>query len=138
MTIIDQLIEIYHNHEYWHRWKLSEDESSDYFVRMLAQGNIVVFMDGDTLAGYVEFYRITPEQWRRIMNDEPFYAFDENITDGDICYINAIFIHEEYRDTECMKYLKEMFFNLNSHCRYFVGIDNRHNKRIREKGVRNG
>ena len=138
MTIIEQLVDIYQTKEYWHTRMLSREESVEYFVRMITQGNVVVFMDEDILAGYIEFYRITPEQWRRILNKEEFYAFDEDINTGEICYINAIFIHEEYRKTQTIKFLKQLFFGLNSDCRYFVGIDNRHNKRIREKGVRHG
>lgn len=137
-NIIDQLVYTYHVCENWHTKKLSYPQSEEYFIRLLSQNNIVVFMDNNILSGYIEFYRITPEQWRRIIDKEDFYAFDENITDGEICYVNAIYIYEKYRRTECIGCLKQLFFELNKGCRYFVGIDNRHNKRIRVKGAMYG
>ena len=97
MVIIEQLIDIYQNHENWHRKKLSYDDSKEYFIRLLSSGNIIIFMYGDKLCGYVEFWRITPEQFRKIL-DRDFYVFEENITDGSICYISALFVHDKHRN----------------------------------------
>lgn len=134
MSIIDQLINVYHNHEYWHEKKLSIEDSKEYFLKMLSRGNIIVYMDGDDLAGYVEFYRITPQQWRKILNKK-FFAFDENTTAGNICYINSLFIYDKYRYGYAFNFLKHLFFNMNKKCKYFVGIDNRHKKRIRVREI---
>lgn len=130
MNIISQLIDIYQNHENWHRKKLSVEDSTEYFIRLLSSGNIIIFMDDDKLCGYVEFWRITPEQFRKVL-DKDFYVFDENITDGSICYISALFVHKKYRNSIAIKYLKQIFRNINRDCSYFIGHETNRNNRIR-------
>jgi hypothetical protein len=130
MNIINQLIDIYHKHEIWHRKKLSIDDSKEYFIRLLSSGNIIIFMDGDKLCGYVEFWRVNPEQFRKIL-DKNFYVFDENISDGSICYISALFVHKEYRRSIAIKYLKQIFMNINRDCTFFIGHETNYNNRIR-------
>lgn len=129
-SIIEQLIDIYQNHENWHRKKLSYDDSKEYFIRLLSSGNIIIFMDDDDLCGYVEFWRITPEQFRKIL-DRDFYVFEENITDGSICYISALFVHDKHRKGITIKYLKQIFMNINRDCTYFIGHETNRNNRIR-------
>jgi len=130
MSIIEQLIDIYQNHEIWHKRKLSYADSKEYFIRLLSSGNIIIFMDDDDLCGYVEFWRITPEQFRKIL-DKDFYVFDENITDGSICYISDLFIHKKYRRGITIKYLKQIFMNINRDCTYFIGREIQYNNRVK-------
>ena len=87
-------------------------------------------MYGDKLCGYVEFWRITPEQFRKIL-DRDFYVFEENITDGSICYISALFVHDKHRKGITIKYLKQIFMNINRDCTYFIGHETNRNNRSR-------
>ena len=130
MTTIKQLVDIYFKLEGWHKKKLSVEDSFEYFIRLLSQGNIIIFMDDDKVCGYIEFFRITPLQFRKIL-DKDFYVFDENITDGEICYISNMFILKEYRRGLAMNYLKTIFKNINRDCKYFVGHNTRRNNRVR-------
>ena len=82
------------------------------------------------MCGYIEFWRITPEQFRKIL-DKDFYVFDENITDGDICYISNMYILKEYRRGLAMNYLKTIFKNINRDCKYFVGHETNRNNRVK-------
>lgn len=128
--IVNQLVEIYHNEESWHTNKLSMEDSVEYFVRLLSSGNIIIYMDNDILAGYVEFWRVTPEQFRKIL-DNKFFVFEENIVDGQICYISNVFIHKQYRRKQEIKYLKSMFLKINGNCRMFAGHEIKYNKRLK-------
>lgn len=130
MTTIKQLVDIYLKLEGWHKKKLSVEDSFEYFIRLLSQGNIIIFMDGDTVCGYLEFWRVTPVQFRKILDDD-FYVFDENITDGEICYISSIYILKQYRRGVAIDYLKTIFKNINRNCKYFIGHDTKRSNRIR-------
>lgn len=134
--IIDQLVDIYQNKEGWHIKKLSYEDSSDYFIRLIASGNIIVCENEGVVHGYVEFFRVTPSQLIKII-DRDFYVYDENISDGPICYINGIYINKEFRNSIALKFLKKVFFKVNEGCRYFVGIDSKRNRRLRIKGELN-
>lgn len=130
MNTINQLIEIYLKLENWHTKKLSVEESFEYFLKLLSQGNIIIFMDGEKVCGYLEFFRITPQQFTKIL-DNNFYTFDENITDGPICYISDLFIRKEYRRGLAIKYLKQIFMNINRDCTCFIGRETNHNNRTK-------
>ncbi len=128
--IVNQLLEIYQNHQDCEVSKLSVTDSIEYFIRLLASGNIIIYMDGDIVAGYIEFLRIEPHQLKKIL-DKDFYTFEENITDGQICYISDLFIHKNYRRSTAIKYLKRMCMKINGDCRYFVGHERKYKNRAR-------
>jgi len=120
-SIIDALVDIYLNQEYWHRKKLSKEKAYDYFNRLVYTGNIITHIQGGELVGYVEFWRITFGQFGRIICHSPFSAYQEDVQNGNIAYVANTWIKPEYRNTQVYKALKLAFFQATYMCDYFVG-----------------
>jgi len=118
MTIPEQLTYIYHNYEYWHKSKLSVEDSNKYHEILIMQGNILTYVENDILIGYVEVWRINYEQLGRILCEEKFFVFDENITDGNIAYIHNMWIAPEHRMSLVNKKVLNDFFSKFGDCKY--------------------
>lgn len=121
MTIAEQLTKIYLEEENWHREKLSPEEANAYHESLLKSGNIIVVQDGSVVIGYVEFWRLTYEQFGRIVCGEPFSAMHEDVQTGQIAYVANTFIHEFYRRGETQKMMRKRFFQANTLCTHFCG-----------------
>lgn len=121
--IIRQLYNIYIEKEWWHTSKLEYIEFYKYTDKLLSQGNIILYTDDkDIVLGYVEFWRITFEQWGRMVCRVPMSGYLENIKDGKICVVHNVFIKEEHRRGLAYKWLKLQFFKANRDCDYYAGI----------------
>jgi len=88
---------------------------------MLDKGNLIVYVEDGILLGYCEFWRISFEQFGKLICHEKFIAPFENTTDGEICYVANAWIHPDHRQGVVYKRLKSKFFRLNCRCKYFVG-----------------
>lgn len=118
--IVKQLTFVYKNYEYWHKNKLSDEDSDLYHERLLMQGNILTYIENDKLIGYVEVWRINFEQLGRLLCEIPFYVFDENITDGNIVYIHNMWISPEHRMSLVNKRILKDFFSKFSDCQFML------------------
>ncbi len=121
MSIIEQLVSFYLDKETTHETKLSAIESYKYFEKLLSQGSIITVSDGDKLLGYFEAWKISFEQFGRIICHEPFSAYYEDITTGQIAYVGDVYILPEYRNSSVTKLLRDRFFELCADCTHFVG-----------------
>lgn len=121
MNIAEQLTDIYLTEETWHVSKLSKEESDLYHDTLLSKGNIIVIRDGEQVVGYCEFWRLTYEQFGRIICGEPFSAMHEDVQTGQIAYVANTFIKKEYRKGEVTKMLRNRFFEANTLCTHFCG-----------------
>ena len=95
-----------------------------YNLKMLRQGNVLCYLDGQKLTAYLEFWRINFEQLGRIVCGE-FYADEENINNGPIAYVANVWIDKKYRGTNVGKELKLQFLNTCFTSKYFVGTARR-------------
>lgn len=122
-AIIEQLIEFYYDPkaEYWHKERLDRRASWMYHEKLLGQGNIITVADGDVLAGYCEFWRISFEQFGRIVCGEPFPAIHENVLNGQVAYVANTYIRPYYRNKDVYKMLRNRFFEFNQDCTHFCG-----------------
>ena len=128
MKISEQLTNIYHKFESWHKKKLSIEESNQYHEKLLMQGNIITIIEDEELKAYIEVWRINHEQLGRIVCDIPFFVYDENIVNGQIAYIANMWIDEMYRETIINQKLVQNFINKFGDCDFVVGKKtNRHN-----------
>jgi hypothetical protein len=121
LSLVSQLTEVYLTKEYWHENKLSKEEADKYHERLLSNGNIITVQDGDILLGYGEFWRITFEQFGRLICHEPFSAFIEDVVSGHICYLANVWVHEDYRTKGVLKQMRNRFFEVNKDCTHFCG-----------------
>ena len=106
--------------ENWHRSKLSPEESDRYHERLLLQGNIITFCRKNVVLGYLEYWRINPEQLGRIILGIPIKTDVEDILTGPISYINNMWIDENYRNGEVFEMLSNMFLVKNRDAEFFV------------------
>lgn len=129
--IPEQLTFIYLNLETWHRNKLSEAEANAYHERLLVQGNILTYVQDGILLGYLEYWRITPEQLGRIIINQPILTDVEDILTGPIAYVNNMFILEHARGGEAFNVLGSMFLSKNKDADTFVACRNlKHHKPV--------
>ncbi len=120
MNISKQLTHIYLNQEDWHRFKLPEEEANQYHERLLMQGNIITYVENDELLGYLEFWRINFEQFGRLVCDVPILTDVEDITTGNIAYINNMWITPDKRNGHVFAILGESFLYQNKDAKFFA------------------
>lgn len=121
MTLIEQIVESYFNNEWWSKPKMDRMEAWKYHEVMLARGNIITISDGEKLCGYVEYWRLTYEQWGRIICGEVLSPLDIDLQTGYIAYVASTYILPEYRHTHVYLMLRDRFIEMNKDCAYFVG-----------------
>lgn len=107
--------------ENWRNNFLSDEGSIIYKKRMISRGNFLTYIEGGKIVGYCEFWRITFEQFGRIICHEPFYTDLEDTTSGNIAYVANTWIHPEWRKGYVYKALRNRFFKENFKCDYFCG-----------------
>ena len=87
----------------------------------LSKGRIITCEFDGKLLGYVESWRISFEQFGRLICKAGFPLDKEDIEHGNICYLANTAIDPAYRSSFVKKYLKDKFFEQNSDAEYFVG-----------------
>lgn len=112
MTIIAQLTRIYNEKETYHKTRLSEQEANEYHKKMLDMRQILTYVVDGELIGYLEFYRITFEQFGRICCEQQL-SNTEDLSSGPIAFINRMYIKEEHRRSELFMNLVNEFIERN-------------------------
>lgn len=121
--IISELRRFYHNYDtFKNDGVLTDDEVDRYHKRLIDCDAIRTICDSSgNLLGYVEYWRVTFEQFGRLICQVPFNIHKEDIISGNICYLANTCIHPEHRRGLVYKQLKSMFFQKNFGAEYFVG-----------------
>lgn len=88
-VVLDVLCEYYADRR--EAWKLPFKRAYDYFKYLYDQGLLKTVYDKE-LIGYAEIWLINEEQYERISSDKPFYVLDENVRDGNICYVRELWV----------------------------------------------
>lgn len=120
-SIIEQLYDIYINHEWWHKSKLSFDQFDLYTQKLISQGNLFYEVIDDKVVAYTEVWLINFEQFGRLICDAPFSAYEEDVTSGNLAYVANVWCDENYRRGDSIKLMKKEFFDKTQACDYFVG-----------------
>jgi hypothetical protein len=120
--LLNELRDFYKLHDYGSEGKLSNEEIDRYHVHMLEAGLLHYELDGfGHLLGYIEAWRVTPEQIGRIMFCEKFDVYAEDITRGKICYVANITIRPDQRGSDLLKILKGRCIQKNFSASHFCG-----------------
>lgn len=120
MIVVDQLWDFYEK-ETWHQTRLTKAEADVYHSTLLDRGNIITVSNVDFLLGYVEYWRLSFEQFGRIVCGEPFSAIHEDVQRGQVAYVANTYIRPEWRSTKVYRLLRDRFFEANRACTHFVG-----------------
>lgn len=97
MDIILQIVNIYENILIKQQIMLSHEEAIEYFERLMMNGNIIIYIVNGELLGFLEFWKITNEQFGRICCNLTL-THDENLTDGNIALITRMYIVPDFRN----------------------------------------
>lgn len=104
-------------YEPW-RETASIEEHVDYFKHLLSKGLIVTHEVDGELIGYIEFWRMSYEEFGK-------YILSEEITfdclNGPVCYVANTCIKPEFRETDAFNFLAEQVFELNDDAECIVG-----------------
>lgn len=126
-----KLTEVYFRYETWHENKLNYKNALVYFKVLLLSGNILVEEDKGLLVGYLEFYRVNNEQLQRLLDkNNTFHASEEDITNGNICYVANAWVRNHYRNSWVFKKLQRRCKEANKECVCFTGEKVKFNKRL--------
>ena len=131
INLIEQLIKIYLNEEWWHTKRLTLQEAWEYFRVLLIKNNLLVKIENDEIIAYVEYWLINDEQFKRVSSGEHFDISKENICDGNICYVHTLWIKDSYRGNGVLREFKKSVEN--KPFEYYGGIEQKYNKRLRLK-----
>lgn len=122
LSLIDQ---IYKFHMEYDTIEHNPDRLKEWIQFSLDRDRYSLAMDGDRLLGYVESWRINYEQFGWIMCNTPtppnIVDWEWNISDGNIAYLANIVIHPDFRGKTVIKLLKNMFWEKNFVCDFFLG-----------------
>ena len=121
MTIIEQLTKIYHEKEFWHKKKLPVEEINNYHEKMMNMRQILTYIVDGELIGYLEFYRITFEQFGRICCNEQL-SDTEDLSSGPVAFINRMYIKEEHRRSDLFMELVNQFIERNINAEHYATL----------------
>ena len=117
--IIDQFVDC-HMKDQNQKIGMPYEEARKYFMKLLAN-NIIYYEENGELLGYVEFWKLTYEQWGKIVCHEHFSAYHENVTDGNVAYVANVWVREDKRRSHVIKFLTLRFFEHCHNCTHYVG-----------------
>lgn len=121
MTILEQLVKVYQEEEDYHSVKLSEEESYKYFKKLMDKDRIHTVTSNGELMGYIESWRVSFEQFGRLICQHTFSAYKEDVETGNIAYLSDIWIRQDERHGITFQILQRSFRKLNKDCEYWVG-----------------
>lgn len=117
-----QLLEYYHLYDKFQDPKLSDQEALKVFRVLCGKGRIIPSWDRfGKLLGYVETWRITPDQFVRKLAHEPMDVGLEDINSGPIAFVSNVTIHPDFRGSGVLRELTQAFLFQNSDATYFAG-----------------
>ena len=70
--LIEALIKVYYEEEYWCKNKMSKEEIKKYYELLFKRDRIITYVKDGELIGYAESWRITEEQLKRILEKKGF------------------------------------------------------------------
>lgn len=119
--IVNELVYIYEHALPKNPIMLSHTEALEYFERLLMQGNILTYVKGRELCGFIEYWRISYEQFGRLCCNWTL-AHDEDILNGNIALITRMWIKPSDRNSEAFDMLAAMFLTKNKDCTHFAAF----------------
>ena len=121
LDILSELKRFYKTIDIQSEHPMSDEQIDIYHQYIIDKKAIRFIATEERLVAYVVFYKINYEQFGRLVCQLPFSALSEDIVSGNICYCMDVTIDPEFRNTEVMKLLKNLFFEAACGCEHFVG-----------------
>lgn len=119
--MIDKIVYLYKNVIPKNPIMLSSDEAKKYFERMMMNGNIITFVKDGQLLGFLEFWKVSYEQFGRICANVTL-THDEDLLSGNIGLITRMWITPDNRNGEAFLYLGREFLRINKECSHYAAM----------------
>ena len=126
---IEQLVKIYEK-ETFSGDSLSNHEIEEYFRVLIEKGNIITKEKEGKIVAYIEYWFITPQQLKKKITKTRFNIALEDISKGNLCYINTIWIDSDYRGNGTIRYFKDKIIDKKQFI-YWVGHEHNNRARLR-------
>lgn len=120
-NVLDQLWDVYINHEWWSDHSLRRDQFDRYTQKLIDDGNIFYVMDGSKVVGYTEVWKINFEQFGRLVCGENIAADSEDVITGKLGYVANVWIDVLYREGWVVKAMREKYFDFTKDVDYHCG-----------------
>lgn len=120
-NIIYKIVFLYQNILPKNPIMLNNEESIKYFERLMIKGNIITYIKDNELLGFIEFWRISYEQFGRICCNITL-SHDEDLLNGNICLITRMYIIPDLRNSETFINLGHQLININKECTHFAAL----------------
>jgi ribosomal protein S18 acetylase RimI-like enzyme len=132
LSILDQLYDVYVNHETYLPKTLNRDQFFNYTDKLIRQGNIFFVLDGEKVVGYTEVWKINFSQFGRLVCGEDIKAAEEDVSTGKLGYVANIWIAPEYRTgfggmRNVVKEMRRMYYTFTRDVDYHCGQAKRKN-----------
>jgi hypothetical protein len=121
MTIVERISEIYDEITLDSPCKLHGQERWDYFERLLMNGNIITYSVDGELQGFLEFWRLSYDQWGRICANLTL-THEEDLLEGPVCLITRMWIKPDLRNGETFIFLGRAFLERNKDTVHFAAM----------------
>ena len=131
VKIIEQLLNIYYNEEWWHDTRLNRNSAFNYHNKLVQQGNIQIYQELGIVLGYYEVWFINKKQLKDIVMGKPFSPILQDISHGNIAYLANLWIDDKFRKGKVFKELYKRFFKHIAHCEMVAGLEQPRKGRLR-------
>ena len=119
--MIEKIVHIYENILPKLPSMLSHEEAIQYFTRLLMNGNIIMYVKDGELLGFMEYWRITNEQFGRICCNQAL-DHSEDLISGNVCLITRMWITPTLRNGETFLNMGREFLNKNTTATHYAAI----------------
>lgn len=119
--MVDKIVYLYENILPKSPIMLCHNEAIEYFTRLMMNGNIITYVKDGELLGFVEFWRVSFEQFGKICCNLTL-THDEDILSGNICLITRMYIVPDLRNAETFLNLGKTLIDKNQMCTHFAAM----------------
>lgn len=121
MIISNEINHIYQNILPKNPIMLPNDEAIVYFERLLMNGNIITYVKDGELLGFLEFWKISKEQFGRLCCNETL-AHEEDLLNGDVALITRMWITPDLRNAETFINMGREFLSRNINATHYAAM----------------
>lgn len=119
MNILEQIVRIYDEITLESPCKIKGQECIEYFERLMMNGNVITYIVDGELQGFLEFWRLSYDQWGRVCSNLTL-AHEEDLIHGPVCLITRMWIKPDLRNGETFLYLGRTFLEKNKDTEHFA------------------
>lgn len=119
--MVERIVYLYENILPKNPIMLEHDEAIQYFTRLMMNGNIITYVKDGKLLGFLEFWRVSYEQFGRICAGVTL-DHSEDLLSGNIGMITRMYIVPDMRNAETFINIGREFLRLNMNVTHYAAM----------------